>query len=84
MLLDRFVNLLTRGCVVPVLKYMKQCWVRGDTDTSLIRYFVNEVRKMPLKLDASYFWVNEYLFVGVGSGKSPVLTRVCAVIPLHG
>ncbi|XP_021954915.1 negative elongation factor D isoform X2 [Folsomia candida] len=43
MLLDRCVNLLTRGCVVPVLKYMKQCWLRGDTDISLIRYFVNEV-----------------------------------------
>lgn len=30
---------------MPVLKYMKQCWLRGDTDISLIRYFVNEVRK---------------------------------------
>jgi hypothetical protein len=44
MLLDRMVNLLSRGCVVPVVKYIKQCWLRGDTDISLIRYFVTEVR----------------------------------------
>lgn len=43
MLLDRMINLLTRGCVVPVVKYIKQCCQRGDTDTSLIRYFVTEV-----------------------------------------
>lgn len=43
MVLDRMVNLLTRGCVVPVVKYIKQCCSRGDTDTSLIRYFVTEV-----------------------------------------
>lgn len=43
MLLDRMVNLLCRGCVVPVVKYVKQCWQRGDTDISLIRYFVTEV-----------------------------------------
>lgn len=43
MLLDRMVNLLTRGCVVPVVKYIKQCCLKGDTDISLIRYFVTEV-----------------------------------------
>lgn len=43
MILDRMVNLLTRGCVVPVVKYIKQCCARGDTDISLIRYFVTEV-----------------------------------------
>lgn len=43
MLLERMVNLLSRGCVVPVVKYIKQCWQRGDTDISLIRYFVTEV-----------------------------------------
>ena len=43
MLLDRMVHLLTKGCVVPVLKYIKQCWEKGDTDVSLIRYFVMEV-----------------------------------------
>lgn len=43
MLLDRMVNLLTRGYVIPVVKYIKQCWQRGDTDISLIRYFVTEV-----------------------------------------
>ncbi|XP_049544994.1 negative elongation factor D [Anopheles darlingi] len=43
MLLDRMVNLLARGCVVPVVKYISQCCSRGDTDISLIRYFVTEV-----------------------------------------
>ena len=43
MLLDRMVNLLTRGYVVPIVKYIKQCWQKGDTDVSLIRYFVTEV-----------------------------------------
>ncbi|XP_058790616.1 negative elongation factor D isoform X1 [Phymastichus coffea] len=43
MLIDRMVNLLSKGCVVPVVSYIKQCWQRGDTDISLIRYFVTEV-----------------------------------------
>lgn len=43
MLLDRMVNLLCRGCVVPVLRYIKQCCQKDDTDISLIRYFVKEV-----------------------------------------
>lgn len=43
MLLDRMINLLTRGCCIPVVKYIKQCCAKGDTDVSLIRYFVTEV-----------------------------------------
>lgn len=43
MVLDRMVHLLCCGCVVPVVKYIKQCWQKGDTDISLIRYFVIEV-----------------------------------------
>ncbi|CAL4099727.1 unnamed protein product, partial [Meganyctiphanes norvegica] len=43
MLLDRMVNLLSRGCVLPVMKYIKVCFTKGDTDISLIRYFVREV-----------------------------------------
>lgn len=46
MLLDRMVTLLCRGCVVPVMKYIKQCWISGETDISLIRYFVMEVIKL--------------------------------------
>lgn len=46
MLLDRMVNLLCCGCVVPVVKYIQQCWQRGDTDISLIRYFVTEVSSL--------------------------------------
>ena len=43
MLIDRMVNLLSKGCVVPVVSYIIQCWDKGDTDMSLIRYFVTEV-----------------------------------------
>lgn len=43
MLLDRMVHLLSRGCVVPVVSYVRACWERQDTDVSLIRYFVTEV-----------------------------------------
>ena len=43
MVLDRMVHLLSRGCVVPVVKYMRRCFESRDTDMSLIRYFVTEV-----------------------------------------
>lgn len=43
MLLDRMVHLLSRGCAVSVVNYIKTCWQRQDTDISLIRYFVTEV-----------------------------------------
>ncbi|XP_067135677.1 negative elongation factor D [Centruroides vittatus] len=46
MLLDRMVHLLSRGCTVPVVNYIKSCWQRQDTDVSLIRYFVTEVLDM--------------------------------------
>ena len=40
MLLDRLVNLLSRGYVIPVVKYMVKCWEATDTDISLIRLVV--------------------------------------------
>lgn len=46
MILDRIVHLLSKGCVVPVMNYVNDCWKRGDTDISLIRYFVIEVLYM--------------------------------------
>uniref|UniRef100_A0A2P2I5S3 Negative elongation factor D-like n=1 Tax=Hirondellea gigas TaxID=1518452 RepID=A0A2P2I5S3_9CRUS len=54
MLLDRMVNLLSRGCVIPVLSYIKSCCKKDDTDISLIRYFVREVLEIvaaPYSLD---------------------------------
>ncbi|KAG8185240.1 hypothetical protein JTE90_002766 [Oedothorax gibbosus] len=36
MLLDRRVHLLSRGCAVSVVNYIKTCWQRQDTDISLI------------------------------------------------
>lgn len=41
--LDRMVHLLSRGCILPVITYIKDCWQKQDTDISLIRYFVTEV-----------------------------------------
>uniref|UniRef100_T1J261 Negative elongation factor D n=1 Tax=Strigamia maritima TaxID=126957 RepID=T1J261_STRMM len=43
MLLDRTVLLFSRGCVVPVVNYIKSCWQKQNTDVSLIRYFITEV-----------------------------------------
>lgn len=43
MLIDRMVHVLSRGCVVPVVNYIKSCWQKQATDVSLIRYFVTEV-----------------------------------------
>ena len=42
-ILERMVHLLSRGCVLPVISYIKTCWQREDTDVSLIRHFVTEV-----------------------------------------
>lgn len=43
MLLDRMVLLFSRGCVVPIVNYIKSCWQKQNTDISLIRYFITEV-----------------------------------------
>ena len=43
MVSNRMVHLLSRGCIVPVVKYMRRCFESRDTDMSLIRYFVTEV-----------------------------------------
>lgn len=43
MLIDRMVHLLSKGCTVPVITYIKSCWQKQETDVSLIRYFVSEV-----------------------------------------
>ncbi|KAK7505402.1 hypothetical protein BaRGS_00003564 [Batillaria attramentaria] len=43
MLLDRMVHLFSRGCVIPVIAYMRKCSETQDTDISLIRHFVTEV-----------------------------------------
>jgi negative elongation factor C/D len=42
-LLDRMVHLLSCGCILPVISYIRSCWLKGDTDISLIRYFATEV-----------------------------------------
>lgn len=43
-MLDRMVHLLSRGYVLPVVSYMRKCLEKLNTDISLIRYFVTEVR----------------------------------------
>uniref|UniRef100_A0A0A9X0I5 Negative elongation factor D n=1 Tax=Lygus hesperus TaxID=30085 RepID=A0A0A9X0I5_LYGHE len=62
MLIERMVNLLSRGCVVPVVKYIKTCWQRGDTDISLIRYFVTEVLEA---IAPPYSWEFVALFLPI-------------------
>lgn len=41
-ILDRMVHLVSRNYVIPVIKHMRKCWQRQDTDVSLIRYFLTE------------------------------------------
>lgn len=60
MLIDRMVNLLSKGCVVPVVCYIKQCWQRVDTDVSLIRYFVTEVNYNALSTLQHSFHITIY------------------------
>ncbi len=43
-ILDRMVHLLSRGYVLPVVGYIRKCLEKLNTDISLIRYFVTEVR----------------------------------------
>ena len=44
-ILDRMVHLLSKGFVVPVVQYIAKCVDELDTDMSLIRHFVTEVRE---------------------------------------
>lgn len=46
MILDRIIHLMSKDYVIPVLNYINKCWKSGDTDISLIRYFVIEVLYM--------------------------------------
>lgn len=41
------VHLLSRGYVLPVVGYIRKCLEKLNTDISLIRYFVTEVRSAP-------------------------------------
>ncbi|XP_039265499.1 negative elongation factor D-like [Styela clava] len=41
--LDRMVHLMSRGCVLPVISYIRERVDRQDTDVSLVRHFVTEV-----------------------------------------
>ncbi|CAG0912356.1 unnamed protein product [Notodromas monacha] len=46
MIIDRMVNLVSRGYVIPVLKYMANICQKEKTDYSLVRYFVREILEM--------------------------------------
>ena len=43
---DRMIHLMTKGHVLPVLAFINKCWKEQDTDISLIRHFVMEVRDL--------------------------------------
>ena len=68
MLVDRLVNLLSRGYVLPVVKYMAQCWRNTDTDISLIRLV-----SLP-----GYFFVVDKLFPPIYKNHSTL--RMFAII----
>jgi len=76
MLLDRMVNLLCCGCVVPVIKYIEQCWHRGDTDISLIRYFVTEVCKSVYNV-LQYTLYFKFYLIGFRSSFTSLFGRIC-------
>ena len=43
-MVDRLVHMLSRGYVMPVVLYIKECMDRQNTDVSLLRHFVTEAR----------------------------------------
>jgi negative elongation factor C/D len=43
MFLDRMIHLVSCGCVLPVLTYVKTAYVKQDTDVSVFRHFVLEL-----------------------------------------
>ncbi|XP_047126702.1 negative elongation factor D isoform X1 [Hydra vulgaris] len=45
-LVDRMVHILSRGYIIPVVVYMKECMNKQITDVSLLRHFVAEVLEM--------------------------------------
>ena len=57
MLVDRLVNLLSRGCVLPVVKYMVKCWQNTDTDISLIRCCIVS-RAVMVNEDSHFFTIS--------------------------
>lgn len=42
-IIDRMVHLVSKNYVIPIIKYMRKCWLKQDTDVSLIRYFLTEI-----------------------------------------
>ena len=68
MLVDRLVNLLSRGYVLPVVKYMAQCWRHADTDISLIRsteldYFFHSAA---IALKTCKWWLFLFVYISFG------------------
>ena len=57
--MDRFVHLLSRGCVLPVLRYVRQWWAKLETDASIVRYFVGELLDI-IQPPYSYDFVIEF------------------------
>jgi len=45
-LVDRMIHMLSRGYIMPVVLYMKDCMDKQVTDVSLLRHFVTEMLEM--------------------------------------
>lgn len=81
MFLDRLIHLISCGCVVPVLKYVKEAYTKQDSDVSLFRHFIVElldVMAPPYSPDLSqllYPLVSDTAITGTlrqPDGKDPV------------
>lgn len=44
--IDRMLHLMSRGCIMPVVIYVKNCMDAQTTDMSLLRHFLTEVLEM--------------------------------------
>lgn len=51
------VHLFSRGFVIPVVTYIKNCLDKQDTDISLIRHFVTEVFKLKICILIIYLFL---------------------------
>lgn len=67
------VHLFSRGFVIPVVTYIKNCLDKQDTDISLIRHFVTEVFTLNICI------LNIYLFLKLKGGTFCILLGLFSV-----
>ena len=83
MLVDRLVNLLSRGCVLPVVKYISAA-ATSDTDISLIRLVSLLSCQYRLHCIDCSFLSQIFRHGGAGDHRSPLQPGVCQRVPAAG